>query len=268
MKSVRIVGEAGSARRRGGRHPRHPSRLGPAGPEPHRPHRHRRAARGAPAGSPRSSSSCSPTTLSRSTARFAWKPAPPSSSTSPVTSTACARSSRGSPPLATKENPIMPTVAAIAIPMRPTTTNRTSSDPSSRGLSTVGALPHALRRLQPARAVPAVRAAGQRAGRLDEVVYSPQRVEARRDALSLGRGVRVALRGAQRLLQDERRARGRPRPGHRLPHGRRDRRHGRHRHRASRLRRDRAGGQRGLRDPLRAARGVRGRPTCSASSTR
>ncbi len=31
----------------------------------------------------------------------------------------------------------MPTVAAIAIPMRPTTTNRTSSDPSSRGLSTV-----------------------------------------------------------------------------------------------------------------------------------
>ena len=87
--------------------------------------------------------------------------------------------------------------------------------------------------LQPARAVPARRARrrGPRARR-EPGLRAPAR-EARRGAVQRRRRVQRALRGPQRLLQDQRARRRRPRAGHRLPHGRRAARPGRHRHRAA-----------------------------------
>ena len=82
--------------------------------------------------------------------------------------------------------------------------------------------------------------------------------------------VRVAVRRAHRLLQDPRLGRGRPRPGDRLPDGRRVARPRRHQHRPPHLRRGGAGRLEGLRDSLRrGSRSCRARsPTCSTSSTR
>ena len=93
--------------------------------------------------------------------------------------------------------------------------------------------------------------------------------EARRGAVPRRRRVQLDLRDPQRLLQDQRDARRRPRAGHRLPHGGRAARHGRHRPGRYHGTRSRSRTARSASCPSRSSRrsGARSR-RCSATCMR
>ena len=71
----------------------------------------------------------------------------------------------------------MTTAAAIAMPMRPTTTNRTSIDPSSRGLSTVARFRTRCATCNLRELCLPCGLQAQDMARLDEVVYTRKRVK-------------------------------------------------------------------------------------------
>ena len=147
--------------------------------------------------------------------------------------------------------------AILAPTDRPATSPRPTCDRCRRQGHPPRALQGGLLELQPARAVPAGGPVRADLDRLDTHGRHAPHACARGEALfRAGDPFAVALRGAHRLLQDLRVVRRRPRPGHRLPDGRRTAGPGRHRHRPPHLRRDRARGLAGLRDPLRPARGA------------